>query len=354
MSKSFATAQDESWRELVPDTDKPISTNGTVLATPNRTTTTRSYSATPPTTTRQSATSRTYSRSTSTPRSTASSTMMQSSRTTATTPTQNRKVSNQPYKPPQPYSSRSTTTTKTYRSSPSTYRTGTPTSPNRETTRVANSTETVSKRVVSNQPYTPRQPYTRAPVRMGAHSAPPVSQNVESGSVTPSTTTRSEPSPSVRSASQPVNVQTTTDRPEADRSPPKQATLTTPKTTRPTKLPSAEMLNDILWSTIEVIELSKSKNDFRYLWQIASPDMKKQSPPDGLREMFQHPEVRNVVMSTALGVTPRYELRPHIRPDGKLRLRGSFDVPPKDLRFDVIYVFHEGIWRLDAMAFANS
>lgn len=125
-----------------------------------------------------------------------------------------------------------------------------------------------------------------------------------------------------------------------------------PRPTPAGEVPDHPIVNQILWSTIFNIEASYAMQDYEILWHTISPrlqsEMDKQTLKTGLAGLHK----QGLPLKQTLGRIPVFELEPHLIKDGRLRLRGYFDLAPRNVRFDLLYAHHNGLWRLDAIAFA--
>lgn len=135
--------------------------------------------------------------------------------------------------------------------------------------------------------------------------------------------------------------------------PPKPEEKTTSPVTPAGVVPDLETLYLILWSTLANIESARTGQDYQMLWRTISPRLQSELDPTTLQISFASLNDSQMKLGDAVGKTPVFEIAPHIVADGRLRLRGKIPSSPKMVRFDLLYVHVNGLWRLDAIAFAE-
>ena len=118
-------------------------------------------------------------------------------------------------------------------------------------------------------------------------------------------------------------------------------------------VPDGATLHQIIWSTLMVISDAQNQGDFSYFQQIISPRLRSEVVADDLPSYFEGLRSNREQLTGAIGEPADFELIPYLLPDGRLRLRGAFDVAPRDLRFDLLYANVQGVWMVDAIAFAD-
>ena len=120
-----------------------------------------------------------------------------------------------------------------------------------------------------------------------------------------------------------------------------------------TGIPDLTTIYQILWSTTANIQQANKNGDYSMFWRTISPRLQSELTPTLLGTQFASLRSSGIAIDSTIGAVPTFELAPHVISDGRMRLRGSFDVAPKDVRFDLLYVKAQGLWRLDAIAFAE-
>lgn len=130
------------------------------------------------------------------------------------------------------------------------------------------------------------------------------------------------------------------------------ATLS-PPVTPAGEVPDLDTLYLILWSTLSNIEDARLRQSYEVLWTTLSPRLQTELNPHMLKQQFASLTQSKMYLAKAIGVTPTFEIAPHLLKDGRLRLRGNFDTNPTDIRFDLLFTHHNELWRLDAIAFAH-
>jgi len=118
------------------------------------------------------------------------------------------------------------------------------------------------------------------------------------------------------------------------------------------EVPDVVTLYHILWSTMEVISEAQGSGNFAGFTQILSPRMRSEVPSGDLPRIFQGLKPHEDKLGKSVGKEALFELDPYLMSDGRMRLRGLFDVA-EGLRFDLLYQNVDGVWYVDAVAFAE-
>jgi hypothetical protein len=118
-------------------------------------------------------------------------------------------------------------------------------------------------------------------------------------------------------------------------------------------VPDRKMILQILWTTLVVIDEATRQGEFDEFMKIVSPRLKSELKPEDLPKQFSSLNTDRIRVGNAVGSEPRFEFVPHIIEDGRLRMRGKFNVMPTSIKFDLLYAKSNGIWYLDAIAFAE-
>lgn len=221
---------------------------------------------------------------------------------------------------------------------------------------------TVNPPSVTRQPYTPTtSPVTETtsrPVTETRQITSPAAQRPEVIDRQAAITTRPRPE-IVEPVSVPATVRTLSKPVQnPDTSPPEETDhMTALKDKLPSTpagvVPDNHTVHALLWATNFNIELAVTKSDYSLLWQSLSPRLQSELTQEALRQQMADLRRNGLDLKPTIGQPVRFEVAPHLLSDGRLRLRGSFDTPPNGVRFDLLYVHHNDLWRLDAIAFAQ-
>lgn len=118
-------------------------------------------------------------------------------------------------------------------------------------------------------------------------------------------------------------------------------------------VPDGKMTLQILWTTLSVIDKATKDGNFSDFMTIVSPRLKSELKPENLPKQFASLNTDHIRVGNAVGAQPSFDFLPHIIEDGRLRMRGAFNVQPSSIKFDLLYAKSNGIWYLDAIAFAE-
>jgi hypothetical protein len=96
------------------------------------------------------------------------------------------------------------------------------------------------------------------------------------------------------------------------------------------------------------VEHANRTGNFEVLRALGSPGFQQGNSAVALAEAFASIRRQRIDLADSLLVTPLHEFEPGIV-EGMLRMRGTFNLRPTAIQFDVLYEWH-GTWRLHAIA----
>lgn len=127
-----------------------------------------------------------------------------------------------------------------------------------------------------------------------------------------------------------------------DRLQPSRATATK----RPPSVPSETELRKLVKVTLITFNDAVQTRDFSVLHSKTSVAFRKSYSPKRLRGIFWNFIVRKVDISPIVNLEPRWDDPPVINADGRLQLQGHFETTPSVVKFEFLYTYEGGEWRL--------
>ena len=104
------------------------------------------------------------------------------------------------------------------------------------------------------------------------------------------------------------------------------------------------------------VDQANKTGNYSVLRDLGSPGFQTNNNPATLAGVFAGIRDQRVDLSDTLMVTPSYEIAPTLVEPTMLRIRGTFNMRPTGIGFDLIYQWQQG-WRLHAISvvpFANA
>ena len=108
----------------------------------------------------------------------------------------------------------------------------------------------------------------------------------------------------------------------------------------------------LLWSTLLAIEHGNDTLNYSVLRDMAAPEFQQETSLAQISQLFAPLREARVDLSSTLLMKPVYEIAPQIRANGMLRMRGTFEMRPESVSFDLLYQQIYGQWRLLGVAIA--
>lgn len=106
----------------------------------------------------------------------------------------------------------------------------------------------------------------------------------------------------------------------------------------------------LLWSTMIAIQVANDSGNYSTLRDWGAPSFKQSNSTRELAEIFSGLREANIDLSMTLLIEPVYTIKPQLRDDGLLRMRGQFPLRPKTINFDLLFQPIMGRWRLIGVA----
>jgi hypothetical protein len=109
----------------------------------------------------------------------------------------------------------------------------------------------------------------------------------------------------------------------------------------------------LLWSTLAAIDHANKTGNYSVLRDLGSAGFQANNNAASLAAAFAQLRERRVDLSDTLLLAPTYELPPALVAPGLLRVRGSYQMRPTAILFDLLYEWNQG-WRLEGVALVPS
>lgn len=116
-----------------------------------------------------------------------------------------------------------------------------------------------------------------------------------------------------------------------------------------TPVPDQLSLLKLLWSTMAAVDQANKTGNYSVLRDLGTPGFQANNNAATLGTVFAALRQQQVDLSDTLIVQPVFEFAPQIVQPGVLRMRGSFNLRPQAIQFDLLYQWRNG-WALDAVA----
>lgn len=105
----------------------------------------------------------------------------------------------------------------------------------------------------------------------------------------------------------------------------------------------------LLWSTMAAVDQANRTGNYSVLRDLGSPGFQTNNNAASLGGIFAGLREQQADLSNTLLVQPTFEFPPSIVQPGVLRMRGSFNLRPRAILFDLLYQWRNG-WMLDGIA----
>jgi hypothetical protein len=105
----------------------------------------------------------------------------------------------------------------------------------------------------------------------------------------------------------------------------------------------------LIWSTLAAIDHANITGNYSVLRDLGTAGFQANNNAATLATIFAGLRTQQVDLTSALAVTPTYEIAPQMIRPNVLRLRGWFNVRPVPIHFDLMFERSSG-WRLEGVA----
>jgi hypothetical protein len=114
-------------------------------------------------------------------------------------------------------------------------------------------------------------------------------------------------------------------------------------------VPDETSLAKLIWSTMAAVDHANKTGNYSVLRDLGSAGFQTNNNAATLAAVFAGLRTQQVDLTNTLAVTPAYEIPPQMVQANVLRLRGSFNMRPAPVQFDLMFEWNGG-WRLEGVA----
>lgn len=112
------------------------------------------------------------------------------------------------------------------------------------------------------------------------------------------------------------------------------------------------MINKLIWSAMAAVDHANRTGNYSVLRELGAPSFQASNSAASLSGVFQVLRNRRMDLGYTLVVGPVLQYPPAIVQDGLLRIRGSFQLRPESIGFDLLFQNIAGEWRIFGIAVA--
>ncbi|WP_284372153.1 hypothetical protein [Algimonas porphyrae] len=115
-------------------------------------------------------------------------------------------------------------------------------------------------------------------------------------------------------------------------------------------LPSERVLSRLVWTSMITLDNANRTGDYSILYRLGSPGFQQSQNLQSLSALFQPLRDARVDVGRVIHQTPEFYLSPGVDENGIMRLRGGFDDRPRQIRFDILFDYSTGAWRIHGIS----
>lgn len=105
-------------------------------------------------------------------------------------------------------------------------------------------------------------------------------------------------------------------------------------------------VHKLVWSTMIAVDQANKSGNYSVLRDLAAPGFQASNDPARLTQIFAGLRATNIDLSNTLLLAPTYTARPTMVQPDVLRMQGYFGLRPASVRFELIFQWIAGRWRL--------
>ena len=105
----------------------------------------------------------------------------------------------------------------------------------------------------------------------------------------------------------------------------------------------------LLWSTMAAVDHANRTGNYTVLRDLGTRGFQANNDSARLASIFSVLRTQRIDLSDTLLVTPVWEIAPRMVSPTVLRMRGTLQLRPQAIAFDLLFAWDQG-WRLDAVA----
>lgn len=115
-------------------------------------------------------------------------------------------------------------------------------------------------------------------------------------------------------------------------------------------VPDWLIIHKLVWSAMAALDQANQTGNYSVLRDLGSPGFQANNSAATLGATFQALRAEQIDLSYTLLVAPNLETSPAIVEEGLLRVRGSFQLRPTPIGFDLLFENIAGQWRIFGIA----
>jgi len=118
----------------------------------------------------------------------------------------------------------------------------------------------------------------------------------------------------------------------------------------PTPIIDDVVLALLIKSTIIAVQQANATGNYSVLRDLGTPIFRERYDQASLTAIFANLRAGGINLSPALMLMPQLLKKPEITSRGQLHLVGNFPTQPLQIRFDLLFLQLDGIWRIDGIS----
>lgn len=111
-------------------------------------------------------------------------------------------------------------------------------------------------------------------------------------------------------------------------------------------VPPPEILARLVWTSLLALDNANRTDNYSVLRDLGAPGFQERNSESRLASLFRPLRDNRIDIGKAIFLEPAYYIPPAVDPQGLLRLRGGFEFRPRSIRFDIIFQFIDGGWKI--------
>lgn len=131
-----------------------------------------------------------------------------------------------------------------------------------------------------------------------------------------------------------------------EQKPKEEARAKTPPAAPNVAVPDANKLVIMIQNAVIAANQANLSGNYTVLHALAAPGFQSANPPEKLAQVFADLRNQRIDMSPVVLFLPRLSAAPGVTEHGMLRLTGSYDTQPKQVRFDLLFQPVDGQWKI--------
>lgn len=106
----------------------------------------------------------------------------------------------------------------------------------------------------------------------------------------------------------------------------------------------------LIKTTIIALQHANQTGNYTVLRDMGTPVFRERFDPARLAAIFSNLRARGINLSPVLMLSPNLEKPPEFNEQRQLRLIGNFPTQPLQIRYELLFLQVDGVWRIEGMA----